>query len=84
MQTHTRAESLPPRERKVLARIDGAEIAVPELIKRVASLKEFRKLAEPQRQVHKILDHLVAVGLVADRYAPGRTRPVRHVSRRQQ
>jgi hypothetical protein len=83
VQTPT-AENLPPKAQKVLARIDGAEIAVPELIRRVANLKEFKKLAEPRREVHKIVDHLVAVGLVADRYAPGRTRPVRHVSRRQQ
>jgi hypothetical protein len=76
--------SWPPKEQKVLARIDGAEIAVPELIRRVATLKEFRKLADPRRQVHKIVDHLVAVGLVADRFAPGQKGPVRHVSRRQQ
>jgi hypothetical protein len=86
MQTHTRAENLlPSKAKKVLARIDGAEIAVPELIKRVAGLKEFSKLAEPQRQVHKIVDHLKALGLVADRYAPGpKGMPVRHVSRPQQ
>jgi hypothetical protein len=72
MQTETAPMDLKPRERKVLARIDGAEIAVSELIKRVASLKEFSKLAEPpQRQVHRVLDHLVDLGLVADRYAPG-------------
>jgi hypothetical protein len=72
MQTETAQVDLKPKERKVLARIDGAEIAVPELIKRVASLKEFSKLAEPpQRQVHRVLDHLVDLGLVADRYAPG-------------
>src|SRR5947207_97761 len=39
MQTET-APNLKPKERKVLARIDGAEIAVPDLIRRVASLKE--------------------------------------------
>jgi hypothetical protein len=83
MQTAT-APDLKPKVRKVLARIDGAEITVPELIRRVANLKEFKKLASPRWQVHKIVDHLVALGLVADRYAPGRTRPVRHVSRRQQ
>jgi hypothetical protein len=66
MQTHT-AENLPPKAQKVLARIDGAEIAVPELTRRVANLKEFKKLAEPRREVNRVLDHLVAVGLVADR-----------------
>jgi hypothetical protein len=66
MQTDT-AKNLPPKARKVLARIDGAEIAVPELIKRVAILKEFQKLASPRQEVHRILDHLVAVGLIADR-----------------
>lgn len=83
METNTAV--LTARQRKVLAKIDGAEIAVPELIRRLATLKEFQKLAEPQRQVHKIVDHLVAAGLVADRYAPGpKGMPVRHVSRRQQ
>ncbi len=83
MQTYTRAENLlPPKAKKVLARIDGAEIAVPELTRRLANLKEFQKLANPQRQVHKIVDHLIALGLVTDRYAPGQARPVRHVSRR--
>ncbi len=84
METNTAV--LTARQRKVLARVDGAEIAVPELIKRVASLKEFSKLAEPpQRQVHRILDLLVAAGLVTDRYAPGpKGMPVRHVSRHQQ
>jgi hypothetical protein len=75
---------LKPKEQKVLARIDGAEIAVPDLIRRVATLKEFKKLASPRQEVHRVLDHLVAVGLVADRYAPGQKGPVRHVSRRQQ
>jgi anaerobic selenocysteine-containing dehydrogenase len=83
VQTHT-AENLPPKEQKVLARIDSAEIAVPELIRSVASLKEFRKLASPRQEVHRVLDHLVAVGLVADRFAPGQKGPVRHVLRRQQ
>jgi hypothetical protein len=69
METST-AVVLTPRQRKVLAKIDGAEIAVPELIKRVAGLKEFRKLAEPRREVHKIIDHLVAIGLVVDRNEP--------------
>jgi hypothetical protein len=68
MQTATTPD-LKPKERKVLARID-AEIAVPELTRRLATLKEFKKLAEPQRQVHKILDHLVATGLIADRDEP--------------
>jgi hypothetical protein len=86
MQTETAPiMHLKPRERKVLARIDGAEIAVPELIKRVANLKEFRVLADPQRQVHKIVDHLIALGLIDDDYQPGpKGMPVRHVSRRQQ
>jgi hypothetical protein len=75
---------LKPKEQKVFARIDSAEIAVPELIRRVANLKEFKKLASPRQEVHRVLDHLVAVGLVADRYAPGQKGPVRHVSRRQQ
>jgi hypothetical protein len=70
MTTETAPMHLKPKARKVLARIDGAEIAVPELIKRVASLKEFSKLAEPRRQVHKIIDHLVAAGLVAVRDEP--------------
>jgi hypothetical protein len=79
MQTHT-AKNLPSKAQKVLARIDGTEIAVPELIKRVASLKEFQKLASPRQEVHRVLDHLVAAGLITDRYAPGRTRPVRYVA----
>jgi hypothetical protein len=83
VRTHT-AENLPPKAKKVLARIDGAEIAVPELTRRLANLKEFKKLSDPQRQVHKIVDHLIALGLVTDRYAPGQARPVRHVSRPQQ
>jgi hypothetical protein len=71
MQTHTRAENLlPSKAKKVLAKIDGAEITVPELIRRVTNLKEFKKLAEPRRQVHKIVDHLVALGLVADHDEP--------------
>jgi hypothetical protein len=82
MQTATTPD-LKPKAQKVLARIDG-EIAVPELIRRVAPLKEFSKLASPRQEVHRVLDHLVAVGLVTDRYAPGQTRPVRYVSRRQQ
>jgi hypothetical protein len=85
MQTETAQVDLKPRERKVLARIDGAEIAVAELIKRVAGLKEFRKLAEPpQRQVRRIVDHLIALGLVADRYEPRPQGTIRYVSRRQQ
>jgi hypothetical protein len=87
VQTHTALtalENLPPKARKVLAKIDSAEIAVPELIRRVAGLKEFKKLASPRQEVHRVLDHLVAAGLVTDRYAPGQTRPVRHVSRPQQ
>ena len=84
MQIATAPMDLKPKEQKVLARIDGAEIAVPELIRSVASLKEFRKLASPRQEVHRVLDHLVAVGLVTDRFAPGQKGPVRHVSRRQQ
>jgi hypothetical protein len=84
MQTETAPMHLKPKERKVLARIDGAEIAVPELIKRVANLKEFKKLAAPRWEVHKILDHLVAVGLVADRSKPRPQGTIRYVSRRQQ
>jgi hypothetical protein len=83
VQTHT-AENLPPKEQKVLARIDGAEIAVPELIRRVANLKEFRKLAEPRKEVYRVLDHLIAVGLVADRDEPSpRGGKVRYVWRQQ-
>jgi hypothetical protein len=82
MQTEPAPMHLKPKERKVLARIDGAEIAVPELTRRVATLKEFQKLAEPQRQLHKILDHLVALGLIADRSENhpqgGKVRFVRH------
>jgi hypothetical protein len=61
---------LKPKEQKVLARIDGAEIAVPELTRRLANLKEFKKLAEPRKEVYRVLDHLVAAGLVADRFEP--------------
>jgi hypothetical protein len=75
---------LKPKEQKVLSRIDGADIAVTELIRRVACLKEFKKLASPRQEVHRVLDHLVALGLVADHYAPGQKGPVRHVIRRQQ
>jgi len=70
MTTETAPTHLKPKVQKVLARIDTVEIAVPELIRRVASLKEFSKLAEPRREVHKIVDHLVAVGLIADRDEP--------------
>jgi hypothetical protein len=85
MQTETTPIHLKPKERKVFARIDGAEIAVPELIRRVTNLKEFQKLASPRWEVHQIVDRLVAAGLVADRYAPGpKGTPVRHVSRPQQ
>jgi hypothetical protein len=69
MPTHT-AKYLPPKMQKVLARIDGAEIAVPELTRRLSNLKEFQKLASPRQEVHRVLDHLVAVGLITDRYAP--------------
>lgn len=83
--TETKPMDLKPKERKVLARIDGAEIAIPELTRRLASLKEFSKLAEPQRQVHRVVDRLVAAGIVADRYAPGpKGMPIRRVSRPQQ
>jgi hypothetical protein len=77
---------LTPRARKVLARIDdGAEIAVPDLIKRVANLKEFQKLAKPRNEVHRVLDHLVAMGFIAEDYQPGpKGTPIRYVSRRQQ
>jgi hypothetical protein len=84
MQTETAPMNLKPKEKKVLARIDGAEIAVPDLTRRLANLKEFRKLASPRQEVHRVLDHLVALGLVSERYAPGQTRPVRYVSRHQQ
>jgi hypothetical protein len=70
MQTDTAHPHLKPKARKVLARIDGAEIAVPDLIKRVANLKEFQKLASPRKEVYRVLDHLVAVGLIADRNEP--------------
>jgi hypothetical protein len=70
MQTATTPTELKPKEQKVLARIDSAEIAVPELIKRVASLKEFKKLAEPRRELYRVLDHLVAAGLITDRFEP--------------
>jgi hypothetical protein len=61
---------LSPKAKKVLARIEASEIAVPELTRRVASLKEFKKLASPRQEVHSVLDHLVAAGLVADRNEP--------------
>jgi hypothetical protein len=61
---------LKPKEQKVLSRIDGAEIAVTELIRRVAVLKEFKKLASPRQEVHRVIDRLVAIGLVADRDEP--------------
>jgi hypothetical protein len=61
---------LKPKEQKVLAKIDGTEIAVPELTRRLANLKEFKKLAEPRKEVYRVLDHLVAAGLVADRFEP--------------
>jgi hypothetical protein len=75
METNTavapaRTAPLTARQRKVLAKIDGAEINVPELIRSVARLKEFQKLASPRQEVHRVLDHLVAVGLVADRDEP--------------
>jgi hypothetical protein len=66
----TTQKKLKPKEQKVLARIDTAEIAVPELIKRVATLKEFSKLASPRQEVHRVLDRLVALCLVADRSEP--------------
>lgn len=83
MQTHT-TEDLPPKAQKVLARIDG-EIAVPELTKRVAGLKEFQKLADPRRELYSVLDHLVVAGLVADRYEPNPRggRQIRFVWRQQ-
>jgi hypothetical protein len=74
---------LTPRQLIVLKMIGSAEIAAPALVGRLARCKVFRGASMRQR-VHEALDHLVAAGLVANRYAPGRTRPIRHVSRRQQ
>jgi hypothetical protein len=76
-------ERLTPRQRIVLKTIGDVEIAAPDLVDRLARYKVFRGASMRQR-VHEALDHLVAVGLVADRYAPGQKGPVRHVSRQQQ
>jgi hypothetical protein len=74
---------LTPRQRIVLKTIGDVEIAAPDLVDRLARYKVFRGASVRQR-VHEALDHLVAVGLVADHYAPGQKGPVRHVSRPQQ
>jgi hypothetical protein len=64
METNT--AELTARQRKVLAKIGDAEIAVADLVDRLARCKVFRGASMRQR-VHEALDHLIAVGLVADR-----------------
>lgn len=85
MTTETAPMGLKPKARKVLDRIDTDEIAVPDLVRRVAPLKEFSKLADPRRELYSVLDHLKALGLVTDRYEPNPRggRQIRFVWRQQ-
>jgi hypothetical protein len=71
---------LTTKQRKVLGCIDGNERPVPELVKQLNRVKEFRRLASPRQEVHRILDHLVSEGLAVERYELGpRGTPIRYV-----
>jgi hypothetical protein len=67
------------REQTVLTAMGDGEVAMAELVRRVAKKKGFRKLAEPRREVHKIVDRLKQQGIVADRLEPSRRADVRIV-----
>jgi hypothetical protein len=69
MQTETAPVRLTPRQRTVLEMIDGAEIAVPDLVDRLTKRKVFRGASMRQR-VHEALDQLRDDNLIADRFAP--------------
>ena len=74
--------TLKPREKVVLEAIGETEISMPDLVKHVAGRKGFRELAEPRREVHKLVDHLLEREIVADRFQPSSRAPIRYVSRR--
>jgi hypothetical protein len=67
------------REQMVLTAMGDGEVTMAELVRRVAKKKGFRKLAEPRREVHKIVDRLKVRGLVDDRHEPSSRAPVRIV-----
>lgn len=69
------------REQTVLTPIGDGEVAMAELVRRVAKKKGFNKLAEPRREVHKIVDRLKQQGVVDDRFEPSRRADVRIVWR---
>jgi hypothetical protein len=88
MQTETAPKhDLSRRQLAVLEKVDGAEIATPELVEQLRRHRAFRGVAASSLKIvaHRVLDQLKALGLITDRFAPGQKgRPVRHVSRCQQ
>jgi hypothetical protein len=69
------------REQTVLTAMGDGEVAMAELVRRVAKKKGFSKLVEPRREVHKIVDRLKQQGVVDDRFEPSRRADVRIVWR---
>jgi hypothetical protein len=68
------------REQAVLTTLDhGEEVAMAELVRRVAKEGCFKKLTEMRREVHKIIDRLKERGLVCDRLEPSSRASVRIV-----
>jgi hypothetical protein len=71
------------RQQAVLDEIGGDEVAVPALVERLKRNRAFRGIAAPSLRiiVHRVLDQLIAIGLIGDYYAPGQKGPVRNVQR---
>jgi hypothetical protein len=88
MQTETKPKhDLSRRQAAVLEKVDGAEIAASNLMEQVRRHRAFRGLATDSLRiiVHRTLDQLLAMGLVADRNDPNPRggRQIRYVWRQQ-
>jgi hypothetical protein len=77
--TSTPAKPLASKEQVVLAVLGDGEVAMADLVRLVAKERFLKKLTEPRREVHKIVDRLKARGLVCDRFEPSSRAPVRIV-----
>jgi hypothetical protein len=77
--TSPKTRPLASKEQVALAALGDGEVAMAELVRRVAKERCFKKLTEPRREVHKIVDRLKARGLVCDRCEPSDRAPVRIV-----
>ncbi len=86
MQTESAPQGhhLSRRQQAVLEIIDG-ETAAPQLVEQLRRHTAFRGVAAASLRVvvHRTLDQLLAVDLIAEHYATGQKGPVRHVARHQ-